>query len=375
MRFIPRALLGGLLALAAAVPAFTPVAAAPATFTVQAGAATKDASVVGMLFQPASITVDAGDSVTWNVSVAHIVAFGAPPPGPPDLAPAGGKSYDGSAFTSSGLTFQGQTYTLTFSKAGTYSYQCLIHPASMKGTVVVQPEGTAYPVAPGSYNGADSPAFAAALQSGQAALAANPTSHATNAGGATTWKLYAGLGTGKDYSVERFTGDALTINTGDTVTWTQPDPNEEHTVTFLSGAPDPKDTLPNGQPNLQVFGPVGGHTYDGSGYLNSGYMPPGSSYSLTFSKAGTYKYQCLIHDTIGMVATINVANKASTAPSAPSTPAQAPPAPASPVAQTPTIPEAMPSTGAGGAPLSGGIALLGLLLAALGSIRLLARRT
>ncbi len=59
----------------------------------------------------------------------------------------------------------------------------------------------------------------------------------------------------------------------------------------------------------------------------------------------------------------------------PAAPAQVPQAPASPVAQTATIPAAMPSTGGGGGTIAlGGLALLGLLLAALGSLRLLARR-
>jgi hypothetical protein len=64
--------------------------------------------------------------------------------------------------------------------------------------------------------------------------------------------------------------------------------------------------------NPRVALPSGGTTYSGTGFVNSGILPltlpPGStappSFTLTFTKAGTYPYVCLVHP--GMDATITV---------------------------------------------------------------------
>ena len=70
-------------------------------------------------FQPAEITMSLGDSVTWtnNDATDHTVV-----------------AADGSF--NSGKIPAGQTYTHKFDKAGTFQYQCSIHP-SMKGTIRV----------------------------------------------------------------------------------------------------------------------------------------------------------------------------------------------------------------------------------------------
>lgn len=71
-------------------------------------------------FVPATITVKVGDKVTWtnNDSVGH-------------SATANDKSFD------TGVLAKGQSGSATFSKAGTYTYYCSIHP-NMHGTVIVQ---------------------------------------------------------------------------------------------------------------------------------------------------------------------------------------------------------------------------------------------
>jgi plastocyanin len=72
-------------------------------------------------FNPSSVTVKKGDTVTWtnDDSVGH------------DVTGNGFKS--GSA----GGIGQGQTFKHTFAKAGTFKYQCTVHPG-MEGTVVVK---------------------------------------------------------------------------------------------------------------------------------------------------------------------------------------------------------------------------------------------
>lgn len=80
-----------------------------------------DASVMiaNFAFSPQTITVSAGDTVTWTNTdqAAHTVT-------------ANDGSFD------SGLLSQGQSFSQTFSSPGTYSYICSIHPF-MTGTVVV----------------------------------------------------------------------------------------------------------------------------------------------------------------------------------------------------------------------------------------------
>jgi plastocyanin len=346
------------LALAALpMAAVGTVAAAPVNFTVQAGAVPGGPptgwDVWATLFEPSSLTIDAGDSVTWTSTADHTVTFGTLPPGVPNRQPVGGTSYSGSGTVSSGHLPAGQRFTLTFPRAGTYAYRCLLHPASMKGTIVVQPTGSPYPVAPGSYQPASIPAFATALAAGQAAIPQQRASHSVNADGTTTWKLAAGFGDGKRYTVERFGASNLTIHTGDTVIWSQNDPNEVHTVSFLSGGPDVPLTLPDGAPNKRAQAPAGGTVYAGRGFVSSGFLKPGQSYALTFSRAGSFRYQCLIHDDFGMVATLTVVGAAA--------PAQ--------------LPSTMPSTGGGGgSALWAGLLLCGLLAVAMGLAKLATRR-
>jgi plastocyanin len=87
-----------------------------------------------LAFNPSSITIAAGDSVSWTFgSVAHTVTF--------QQAAADPGSYGG-ATSSSGApadisATQGATVSRRFATAGTFHYRCTIHP-SMLGTVVVQ---------------------------------------------------------------------------------------------------------------------------------------------------------------------------------------------------------------------------------------------
>lgn len=71
-------------------------------------------------FSPKSLTVKTGESVTWTNqdSVGH-------------SATADSESFD------TGILSQGQSNTVIFAKAGTFTYHCSLHPG-MKGTIIVQ---------------------------------------------------------------------------------------------------------------------------------------------------------------------------------------------------------------------------------------------
>ncbi|MGB2696149.1 MAG: hypothetical protein WBD55_13315 [Dehalococcoidia bacterium] len=130
-------------------------------------------------FAPDEIDIPVNGSVTWTVMGAHTISFNAPedarpllvkaadgtvslnekaatpaiiagppeanpdaPPPAPDAPPqlVDGGTWDGEGFASTGFieAFEGPVqYKLTFSKAGTYTYLCLIHP-DMEGTIKVE---------------------------------------------------------------------------------------------------------------------------------------------------------------------------------------------------------------------------------------------
>jgi plastocyanin len=133
MTFVHRhwrlALLGGLLLVAVA-------AVAPAL------AANAAVSIVDKEFQPATIVVAQGDTVTWNVAKSV---------GEPHSVTSGksNESNAGSLFDSGieALKDNGQTFAHTFKDAGTFDYFCKVHPAQMTGKVVVLAPGQSAPPA------------------------------------------------------------------------------------------------------------------------------------------------------------------------------------------------------------------------------------
>lgn len=300
--------LAGLLALSVGAAGFTHASAsrqaaaptAPATYTVTVGWGDRGSDAI--IFTPKWLDVYVGDTVVWRDADAldpHTVSFGphallekltqnsvmpiSQKSGPPLVAlnsqvaaPTDRATYDGTGYANSGVLFQGKTWKLTFTKPGTYHYICLIHGDSMAGVVVVHPrpmQGKMYLVQAGD---------------GQASF-----SDQHNTG-----------------QVMAFFPQHLTIHAGDTVTWV----GGFHTVTFgpeaLRNQLEQQLLTPqkvNGKMqmvlNPKVVLPSGGSTYDGTGFVNSGLLflraPQGSNqpptYRLTFTRPGTYSYDCLMH--------------------------------------------------------------------------------
>ncbi|HLG62304.1 MAG TPA: cupredoxin family copper-binding protein [Ktedonosporobacter sp.] len=101
-----------------AAPTDTPTpTAAPTTAPAANG---NSITIANFAFAPASLTVKVGTKVTWtnNDSATHTVT---------DLK---------GAFDSGDLP-TGQSFSFTFTKAGTYNYHCAIH-SSMTATIIVQ---------------------------------------------------------------------------------------------------------------------------------------------------------------------------------------------------------------------------------------------
>jgi plastocyanin len=129
----------------------------------------------------------------------------------------------------------------------------------------------------------------------------------------------------------------VTINVGDSVRWIW-SKRVVHTVTFLRPGDErptfevPDSTHPyagfndtagapfwfNGQPSLMIppetAYPQGGGSTDGTQYKNSGLSAPAfKPYTLKFTKAGTFRYLCVVHP--GMAGTVRVVRKGRAVPS------------------------------------------------------------
>jgi plastocyanin len=83
------------------------------------GPGTNEVFIQGMAFNPASITITAGTTITWTNkdAIGHTVT-------------------SNTNLFNSGTLQTGGTFSFTFAKAGTYSYYCSIHP-SMVASVTV----------------------------------------------------------------------------------------------------------------------------------------------------------------------------------------------------------------------------------------------
>lgn len=286
------------------------------TWNVQAGASTTDYAIQDLDFYPKTITINAGDNITWRVAASepHTVTFLAPgqtpPPGssPQAVVPAGGTYYNGTSFINSGILNGGYKFTVKFLKPGTYTYYCLFHQPAMEGTVIVQKAGTPYPHTAQYYLTIGAQDEWEDLGAAQLSVSSFPF-----ADRGTTFA--AGIDPGlvtfppPDSTVLRFintnnrgllaTAGNKTIKVGTTLTWVNETSNEVHTVTFpAAGKP---------LPEMNPFSPPsGGTVYDGTHLVNSGILPPKGRFSLTFTKTGTFTYFCLLHDNSGMMGTITV---------------------------------------------------------------------
>jgi plastocyanin len=294
---------------AASPPAFN---TGPGNFTIIAGGSMNNEAMQALRFYPSAYTVNVGDTITWKFPSGepHTVTLLGPRATPPPVtdpsvpAPAGGTTYDGSVYTSSGFQLLGATYGITFTKAGTYLFQCLIH-GGMSGTITVNPAGTPYPASNSAGIAGAGGAQAADLALGTSALAQFPYAPG---GPHLVAGMTPGLTTGppSPVTILRFldgpdlTATSVTIRVGNTVTWTNQSNNAPHTVTIA----------PVGAafPTLNPFSPPsGGNVYDGTTLVNSGVLGPTQSFTLQFTRVGTYTYHCIFHDdTENMIGTVVV---------------------------------------------------------------------
>jgi len=336
-------LLGG---LRAGEQNHAPLVHAAQSWDVQVGGDPQAPGVTAINFYPNTLTINAGDSISFSFPAQepHTVTFDAgkvpglfltgitpnsPNPGDLDLTVAfspvnsdGTKaSYDGSQAVSSGVPTdppgERSPFVVSFPKAGIYYFECALHGPLMSGDIAVLPAGATLPETPAAAKSRAGAELARNLTNtmveGQA-FAITPGAIPGPAG--STIHTFSAGAPGDHLSVNQFVPGDLTIKRGDYITWSQPDPNQFHTVTFLSGGTGPAFLQiipqPGGAPKIiipaLVNAPSGGSTYTGSGLLNSGTLTPGNSVTLKIdAPPGTYEYICLFHaDDYNMKGTITV---------------------------------------------------------------------
>jgi plastocyanin len=359
----------GLVALA--VLSFPQTLNAQQNWHAKVGAETPNMGRQALAFLPNEIWIHAGDSVTWTFSsdeihtVSFLVVGQIFPPFPvgcPGFS-FGVATFDGSTCVTTPPSVKGQpTFTVNFPTAGNYKLQCLVH-NTMNGVVHVLDVSIPLPHNQAFYNAeAEREArnlltdtdhasssdmkemhmsHAHAMDSISVRILAESKRHsaaspklAASANGSSSPAAQVTAGVGEiastpgglqTNSLVRFVKGNIEIHAGDTVEWSNSDPEEPHTITFGG---EPEDLFnPSSNVTLDADGGLRAVLNSPSDTVHSGFIvqalddqfgtPVNSSpnnsialnhtrFRVTFLQPGTYKYICALHDDLGMVGQVVV---------------------------------------------------------------------
>jgi plastocyanin len=295
-------------------------------------------------FMPSTLTIAAGDRVTFSSASFHTVTYNPKPipllmpdpakgtytgiadsagqpfyfDGRPKLAynpqafgPFGPKTISGKTPTSSGaLSPRGPkappaTATYTFPKPGSFKLFCTLHPG-MEARIVVKPAGAAVPKSPAQVEAQALLAQTAGWAKGKALLASTKPGPNTVA-----------MGVGRQTTLLAFLPKVLRVKAGTTVNFPNRSPSEVHNLVFgppkyVEKIQKQTDLFPQGPKSPNQVAPFlpfasdpkpytyAGKTMHGNGFfvteLTAGApigLPRASR--VTFSTPGTYKFFCWIH--------------------------------------------------------------------------------
>jgi plastocyanin len=373
-----------LLVAALMAPQTAKAAHKPVTWTANVGAETRDQSVQADGFFVNEMWINATDKITWTwipQNEPHTVSFLSPatarptppppvgPPSGPPIGPpfffgqttgpfinncvagtnGGSATFDGTAAdrcASSGILSDKATFTVTFPNPGNFKFVCLIH-TDMTGTIHVLSADAPLPYTQADYSRQGQDEASDILKDGdnQAEEANDGPNNTVIAG---TGEI-VGTGGGTQYrAVVRFLRGVLDINKGDTVTFTNLDPTEPHTVTFgtepanfnpmavtsnftaaadgslkatVACSPGPPAHIACDYDYMQTTN--ASQTYNGAIFLNSGFLQAtapdttgspevplsNTRVSITFNNPGNFYYHCALHDIDGMYGEIIVHDK------------------------------------------------------------------
>ncbi|MEW2399794.1 cupredoxin family copper-binding protein [Streptomyces sp. NPDC046862] len=158
MRAARRTALGAVLAVLTLSFLLFPPFAAPE----RAAAASYRVVMKGYAFAPGALTVDVGSTVTWTNQ---------------DTAPHDVKTTSGPVAIHSPMLNKGQSWSFTFTRAGSYGYYCTVHP-DMTARIVVRAAAPATPAAPATHDHTGTASGRHATVPGRAATTAAPSTRA-----------------------------------------------------------------------------------------------------------------------------------------------------------------------------------------------------
>jgi plastocyanin len=307
------------------------------------GGQSKDMGKQAVAFLPNELWIHAGDTITWTFASGdiHTVTFltvgqvypfdftqGCPP------ISASGSSFDGSTCVSSAPSVTGQTFAVTFPKAGNYEIVCLVH-LQMFGVIHVLELSETLPHDQAFYDDQAGEERRALLEDRDPHPPHGDHQHSVgdmlSAGVISTTKdvtagigeIAAAAGGQEGLSVMRFFKSTVEIHVGATVEWTNLDPATGHTITFGT---EPTDLFnPSCSPSCTVktdgdgalhatitgagqnvhSGAIVALVEDEPGVPQGPVFPP-TRFRITFTTAGTYPYKCAFHDNLGMVGKVIV---------------------------------------------------------------------
>lgn len=309
------------------------------------GAETKDMAQQALAFLPNEIWIHVGDTITWTwqsdeIHTLTFLTLGQIYPfdftvGCPGFS-LGSASFDGSACVSTPPMVKGQTFTVMFPKAGNYKFDCLVH-NTMDGVIHVLNASETLPHNQAFYD-AQAAAQRKALLSdtdrkmqmdmghdgqhdgddGFSVRVISGKKHVT----AGVGEISATPGGIQTSSLVRFLKGTITIHAGDTVEWSNHDPEEPHTITFgtdPSGNPFPPSANVTKVDSDGAFhaiitspsenvhsGAILAVLQDEPGVPSNPLAGSPTRFRATFTQLGTYNYHCFFHDNLGMVGKVIV---------------------------------------------------------------------
>jgi len=278
----------------------------------------EDKNIAALMLMPQNVDVKVGTTVTWhfNGPEPHTVTFvpqGQPTPAPssPGATEAKGTPgpYDGTTLVSSGLLPTGNTtgaFALTFTKAGTYDYVCVIHPGQ-KGRITVGSTGESQKTIRERAK-AERDKWILEGRDAKKTFLEKPVKTVKNSNGSTTY--YVEMGTQTEHTaVLAFQPVNAKIKPGDRVVFVN-NSTVPHTASFAGGGVLPQN--PESPEAMRASGPSP-QTLNATAVFNTGWLPPkvpsgppeaARSFTFIVPAAGTYGYVCLLHATSGHAGSI-----------------------------------------------------------------------
>jgi plastocyanin len=308
------------------------------------GGQSNDMGKQALAFLPNEIWIHADDSITWTFESDEIhtltfltpgqilPSFQGPGAGCPGFA-SSGASFSGTCVSTPPMV-KGQTFTLTFPIAGNYKFECLVH-NTMTGAIHVLGTSETLPHNQSFYDDQATRQRKSLLSDTDQKMKTEMDGDHGGDGGFSVQVIphktlvTAGIGemtsTPGGYqqlAIVRFLKDSIEIHAGDTVEWSNHDPDEPHTITFGTEPPANEQFPPSSNVTVDsdgarhaVISAPGENVHSGfivQALEDEGGVPSNTlaanptRFRVTFTQAGTYPYICVLHDNLGMVGKVVV---------------------------------------------------------------------